>query len=67
MKGSADYRLNIRGTTPDLRKRFKAAAVDAGLTYAELIESWLDERDARLERQRRQQNHPLARANREER
>lgn len=56
--------LGVKNVTPDLRKRFKAAAAQEGMTYAEMIEFWLDERDKRLENQRRQQNHPLARANR---
>jgi hypothetical protein len=45
----------------DLRKRFKLAAVAEDKTYAELIEAWLDERDARLERDRRRQVHPFHR------
>ena len=45
--------------TPDLRKRFKLRAVENDLTYAELIERWLDADDARIARQRRAQAHPL--------
>lgn len=46
---------------PDLRRRFKVKAAEAGLTYAQLLEQWMDQDDARLERQRRAQAHPLHR------
>ncbi|UXE04438.1 ribbon-helix-helix DNA binding domain protein [Mycobacterium phage Funsized] len=46
---------------PDLRKRFKLKAVEQDLTYAELIEKWMDEEDRRLEQSRRAQAHPLHR------
>lgn len=45
----------------DLRKRFKLKAVDNDCTYAELIERWMDQDDARLDRARRAQAHPLHR------
>jgi hypothetical protein len=41
------------------RKRIKMAAVAAEMSYAELIISLLDERDARFERARRLQSSPL--------
>jgi hypothetical protein len=47
--------------TADLRRRFKVAAAEEGMTYAQLIGMFLDQRDARLERQRRTQAHPLHR------
>lgn len=48
---------------PDLRQRFKVKAAQQGMTYAQLLEQWMDQDDARLERQRRAQAHPLHRPN----
>lgn len=47
--------------SPELRRRFRMAAVEADLTYAQLIERWLDADAARAERARRQQVHPFHR------
>ncbi|QGH75314.1 ribbon-helix-helix DNA binding domain protein [Mycobacterium phage Quesadilla] len=46
---------------PDLRKRFRVRAVERDMTYAQLIESWLDEEDRKLERARQRQAHPFHR------
>ncbi|QPX62180.1 ribbon-helix-helix DNA binding domain protein [Mycobacterium phage Indlovu] len=46
---------------PELRRRFRLAAVEADLTYAQLIERWLDADAERSERQRRKQVHPFHR------
>jgi len=46
---------------PDLRRRFRLAAVEADLTYAQLIERWLDADAERMERARRRQAHPFHR------
>ena len=47
--------------TPELRQRFRVMARVEDMTYARLIEFLMDEHDARLLRQRRQQAHPLHR------
>lgn len=47
--------------TVDQRKRFKVACAAEELTYGQLISQLLDERDAKLARQQRQQAHPLHR------
>lgn len=52
--------LFIRVTAEE-RRRIKMAALEEGLSYAEMVIALLDERDARLERSRRQQAHPLHR------
>ena len=52
--------IPVKGT-PQLQKRLKVAAAEEEMTYAELIEFWLDQRDARLRRERAKQPSPLHR------
>ena len=59
-RGPATVLLPVK-VRPDLRQRFKVRAAQEGLTYAQMIERWLDADDAKLARQRRQQVHPLHR------
>ena len=47
--------------TDDERRRFKVACAEEGLSYAGLVIALLNERDKRLERQRRAQAHPFHR------
>ena len=47
--------------TPALRKRFKQAALDDDMTYAQLIERLLDEREEKLSKARAKQAHPFHR------
>ncbi|AYP70050.1 hypothetical protein I5G62_gp64 [Mycobacterium phage CRB2] len=46
---------------PDLRRRFRVRAVQADMTYAQLIEHWLDAEDRREARAAARQAHPLHR------
>jgi len=46
---------------PELRKRFRVSAVSKDMTYAQLIEHWLDLEDAELAKKRARQAHPLHR------
>lgn len=46
---------------PDLRKRFRVRAVEGDMTYAQLIEHWLDEEDRKRQRAAARQAHPLHR------
>ncbi|QHB37802.1 hypothetical protein I5G63_gp061 [Mycobacterium phage Imvubu] len=48
---------------PDQRQRFKVKAAQHGKTYAEMLQTWMDQDDARLERAQRAQAHPLHRPN----
>ncbi|AYB70606.1 hypothetical protein SEA_SERENDIPITOUS_65 [Mycobacterium phage Serendipitous] len=47
--------------SPELRQRLKVAAVEDGLTHAEMLWALLDIRDDRRARQRRMQRSPLHR------
>jgi hypothetical protein len=51
--------------TPELRKRFRLACVEDDVTYAEMLERFLDGRDAKLRRQQAQQAHPFHRPGRD--
>lgn len=46
---------------PDLRQRFRLAAVSDDMTYAQLIERLLDEREEKLSKARAKQAHPFHR------
>ena len=46
---------------PDLHVRLRKAAVDEGMTYAELLDNLLDLREDRLARQQRSMRSPLHR------
>ena len=46
---------------PDLRQRFRLAAVADDMTYAQLIERLLDEREEKLSKARAKQAHPFHR------
>ncbi|QGJ87727.1 ribbon-helix-helix DNA binding domain protein [Mycobacterium phage Kloppinator] len=50
----------IRGPVT-IRQRMKIACAEEGLTYAGLIEKFLDERDEKIRRQRAAQRSPLHR------
>lgn len=47
--------------TPDLRRRFRMAAVARDFTYAQLIEYWLDQDADKVARLAKRQAHPLHR------
>lgn len=47
--------------TPDLRKRFRVAAVERDMTYAQLIAHLLDREDERVKRAQARQAHPFHR------
>ncbi|AZF93870.1 ribbon-helix-helix DNA binding domain protein [Mycobacterium phage Neos5] len=49
----------IRMASPEDRTRFKVAAAEDGLSYADLISSLLDLRDDRNRRRRAAMAHPL--------
>lgn len=52
--------IPVKGT-PELQRRIKVAAAEDGVTYAELIDTLLDERERRNERRRKQMVSPLHR------
>lgn len=60
-RGSTKHLLQVKGASPELKRRFKVAAAEEGVTYAQLIERWLDARDRAAERARARQAHPLHR------
>lgn len=64
-RGSTKHLLQIKGASPELKRRFKVAAAEEGTTYAGLIEQWLDARDRAAERARARQAHPLHRPRQE--
>lgn len=45
--------------TSDLRRRFRMVTAAEDTTYAGMIEVWVNDYHARIERQRRAQAHPL--------
>jgi len=47
--------------TLEQRTRFKVACAEEGVSYADLVDKLLDEREAKRQRQQRQQAHPLHR------
>lgn len=52
--------IPVKGSA-HLHRRLKIAAAEDGMTYAELISHWLDERDARNRQLRQTQAHPFHR------
>jgi len=51
--------LPIKGCTPELRKRFKLAAVTAGKPYHAFLDQLLDEHEDRQRRRLLQMKSPL--------
>ncbi len=59
IKGRAPRVILPIKMAPELRHRLKVAAAEEGTTYAGLFQMFLDQRDAKLRRQRAAQVHPL--------
>lgn len=53
--------LHVKGVSEQLHRRIRVAAAEEGVAYHGLIELLLDQRDARIRRQRAQQASPLHR------
>lgn len=57
--GAGTHMIPIKGVTPELHKRFKLAAVEAGKPYHQFLDQLLDEHESRKRRRLGQMRSPL--------
>lgn len=57
--GPGTHMIPIKGVTPELHKRFKLAAVEAGKPYHQFLDQLLDEHESRKRRRLGQMRSPL--------